>query len=215
MADLLNNADNPVWHDRENAKLTFGYPVPLSPWKAGLWTWRNWQNIAAKHVVVDQSGNRYGLLDNIPEGELYERGGFWCTKSSQSHIGPFLYAIDFLVPDGTPVLAAQEGEITRITDGNTAWGDGPEFRDKVNFVDIVHASGETSEYCHIAAGSVAALGLRVGSGVKKGQMIGRVGKNGWTDRDHLHLVVYRDDNANPNNPLEPGRRFKSLRIQFE
>ncbi len=215
MEDLLQNANNPVWHDGESTKLVYDYPLPRSPWKAGRWSLRDWRSMAERHVVVDHSGKRYGLLDGVPEAELYEMGGFWCAKSPQSHVGPFLNAVDFLIPDGTPVLAAQEGEILRVMESNTEWGDGSEFRDKVNFIDIVHASGEISEYCHLAPHSVSAFRLRVGSGVKKGQIIGTVGKTGWTDRDHLHLVVYRDDNGNPANPLDEGRKFKSLRIRFE
>lgn len=210
----MQSADSPVWYDREVTKLFYGYPVPHTPWKAGRWTLRGWRSVASRHWVVDMTGKRYGLLDDIPEGELYRLGPFWCAKSPQSHVGPFLNAIDFLVPDGTPVLAAQEGEIIRVCESNTEWGDGTEFRDKLNFVDVVHESGEISEYCHLAQGSVSAQGLRVGSGVKQGQIIGTVGKTGWTDRDHLHFIVFRDDNANPNNPLEEGRKFKSLVARF-
>lgn len=215
MKDLIQNANNSFWHDGESTEFIYRFPLPTSPWKSGRWTLQNWKNVARHHIVTDHAGRRYRLLNGIPEDELYEMGGFYCAKSPQSHIGPFLNAIDFLVPDGTPVLAAQEGEILRVMEASTEWGDDPEYRDTVNFIDVVHASGEISEYCHLAPRSVSALGLRVGSGVKQGQIIGRVGKTGWTDRDHLHFVVYRDDNGNPKNPLDEGRKFKSLRIRFQ
>lgn len=215
MDELQAVANHPIWHDGEESRGQYGYPVPATPWKAGRWTWRNWKNLAARTVVVNDKGERYTLIEGIPEGELYERNGIWCAKSPQSHLGPFLHAIDFLVPDGTPVLAVQNGTVKRFYDGDNEWGDGPRFRDKVNFMDIEHACqyGEVTEYCHLAKGSVTALGIKWGDSVKKGQVIGMVGKTGWTDRDHLHFIVFRNDDHNPDNPLE-GTKFKSLRVRF-
>jgi len=144
---------------------------------------------------------------------LYECHGIWCARSPQSHVGPYLHAIDFLIPDGTPILAAQSGSVERFSDENNVWGDDPEFRDSVNFIDIRHAFGEVTEYCHLKKGSIRARGIKVGDFVKCGQIIGETGKTGWTDRDHLHFIVFRDDEGNPDNPLQ-GRKFKSLSIRF-
>jgi murein DD-endopeptidase MepM/ murein hydrolase activator NlpD len=210
MDDLQKHANLPLWHDGEGTKLEFRYPLPIHPLLAGRWTLRGWKYVSQHQVVATMSGERYGLLEGIPAGEVYERDGFWCARSPQSHIGPFLNAIDFLVPDGIPVLASQEGEILEVVEHNDRWGDGDEFRDTLNFITLVHASGELTQYCHLARGSVAQQQLRVGSGVKMGQRIGTVGKTGWTDRDHLHFIVFRDDTRDPNNPFG----FKSLVPRF-
>ena len=213
MDELQAVANHPIWQDGEESRGQYCYPIPATPWKAGRWTWRNWKDLAARTVVVNAKGERYMLLEGIPDGELYERNGIWCAKSPQSHIGPYLHAIDFLVPDGTPVLAAQSGRVVRYHDGDDEWGEGPRYRDMVNYLDIRHAHDEVTEYCHLAKGSVKALGIKWGDWVEKGQVIGRVGKTGWTDRDHLHFVVFRNDDHNPDNPLsEP--KFKSLRVRF-
>ncbi len=213
MDELQAVANHPIWQDGEESRGQYCYPIPATPWKAGRWKWRNWKDLAARTVVVNAKGERYMLLEGIPDGELYERNGIWCAKSPQSHIGPYLHAIDFLVPDGTPVLAAQSGRVVRYHDGDDEWGEGPRYRDMVNYLDIRHAHDEVTEYCHLAKGSVKALGIKWGDWVEKGQVIGRVGKTGWTDRDHLHFVVFRNDDHNPDNPLsEP--KFKSLRVRF-
>jgi len=161
---------------------------------------RGWKSVAERHVV-DPLVAPYTLIHGVPKDELYERDVFWCAKSPQSHMGPFLNAVDFLVPDGTPVLAAAEGEIIEVVEGNTKWGDGDQYRDTLNFMTLEHRFGELTQYCHLVKSSVTALGLRVGSKVKQGQHIATVGKTGWTDRDHLHFLAFRDDRRNQENPF--------------
>lgn len=213
MDELRSVADNHFWHDGERSRGQYCCPIPATPWKAGIWTLRDWKSLAARHVVNDGKVKPYTLIEGVPAEHLYELNGIWCAKSPESHIGPFLHAIDFLVPDGTPVLAAQCGRVVRFVDGNDEWGDGPGFRDKVNYIDISHSYDETTEYCHLAKSSVRALGIKPGDWVEQGQVIGVVGKTGWTDRDHLHFVVLRDDSHNPANPLA-GRKYKSLLVRF-
>ena len=212
MEELQLIAQHPLWHDGEKSRGQYLCPIPATPWKAGLWSLRSWKSLAARHIVVF-GDKRYTILEGILEGELHECHGIWCAKSPRSHIGPYLHAIDFLVPDGTPVLAAQNGRVERFHDENNVYGDSSDFRDKVNFIDIIHAYGEVTEYCHLAKGSVHALGIKVGDYVTCGQVIAKVGMTGWTDRDHLHFIVLRDDEGNPDNPLE-GVKFKSLGIRF-
>ena len=72
---------------------------------------------------------------------------------------------------------------------------------------IEHPNGEFSQYCHLAKEAAARLGISPGTPVRKGQEIATVGKTGWTERDHLHVVVFRPD----NNPFG----FKSHKIKFQ
>ena len=209
MEEIQRLADHPMWHDGEQSKLELVFPIPTSPWRAGRWTLRNWRRVA-EHHIVDRRLAPYTLIDGVPQDELYKRDGFWCSKSPQSHRGPFLNATDFLIPDGTSVLAGEEGEIIEIVEHNTKWGGGDQYRDMLNFMTLVHRCGELTQYGHLAKNSVSALGLRIGSRVKQGQRIATVGKTGWTDRDHLHFLVFRDDKGNTDNPFG----FKSLVPRF-
>lgn len=185
MDDLQASRTLPLWDDEETAT-TYALPLQLSaPSKPELW-------------------------QDFPDDQLFRIGPFICSRSPQSHIGLFRWAIDFLVLDGAPVFAAREGTVIEIKEGFERWGDGPEFRDDLNFVTIQHAGGEFSQYCHLAKGSVRQSGIRQGTWVRKEQQIGIVGKTGWTDRDHLHFIVFRGD-GRKENPFG----FKSLRPRFE
>lgn len=108
------------------------------------------------------------------------------------------------------MLAAQGGKIIQLKETSDKWSSSPKFRDALNFLTIQHESGEYSQYCHLAKFSVFDTGLRVGSVVKRGQVVAVVGKTGWTDRDHLHFIVFRNDH-DAKNPF----KFKSLRVRFK
>jgi murein DD-endopeptidase MepM/ murein hydrolase activator NlpD len=156
--------------------------------------------------IAKQEGLRLAI--GISSNETYHLESFVCARSPQSHIGPFKYAIDFLVPDGTPVIAAYDGEVTEIQEHSDSWGETSEYRDRLNYITIQHENGEFSQYCHLAKDSVSKSGIHLGSRVTRGQQIALVGKTGWTDRDHLHFIVFK---------LEKSNRFgfKSLQPQFE
>jgi len=58
-----------------------------------------------------------------------------------------------------------------------------------NGVAINHGGGWTSQYCHMARGSIL---VRTGQVVTAGQPIGRVGLSGNTEYPHLHMTVWKD-----------------------
>jgi len=214
MDDLYRYADDDIWHDGEQSTLEYRYPLPATPWRDLRPTLQNWRRIAERHVV-DSVRALYTLTEGVPKGELYELGGFWCARSPSSHLSCFLHAVDFLVPDHTTILAAQDGEIIELVEGNDDWGDEMDrngeyvHRDHLNFMTVQVAGEEYMQFCHLAKGSAGILGLRVGSKIRVGQTIGRVGKNGVTDRDHLHFIVFRIDSRD-ENPFG----FKSLAPRF-
>lgn len=130
-------------------------------------------------------------------------------KSPQSHVGPFKHAIDFLVPDGTDVYAALDGTIVDIQERFNQWGPTPDYAQFLNYITIQHGPNEFIQYCHLAKDSVSRENLKVGTQVKQGQKIATVGKTGWTNTDHLHVLAFRRD-ENPANLWG----FKSLKISF-
>jgi len=94
--------------------------------------------------------------------------------------------VDYAAPSGTPIHATASGTITFI---GTQRGYG-----KVIF--IRHNSGYSTVYAHQ---SRFAGGLKKGSRVEQGQLIGYVGMTGWATGPHLHYE-FRVNNA-PVNPL--------------
>lgn len=187
MDDIDRWANDPMWDDEASA-LEYTLPVNLT------------SKDAARH------GER--LAEGIPGDELYHVAHYWCAKSPLTHRAAFKHAIDFLVPDGTPILAAGSGMVVEVQEHSNEWGDSIEFRDKLNYLTIQHSPTEFSQYCHLAQHSVRDAHLAIGSAVKTGQVIGTVGKTGLTDRDHLHFIVFRID----QNPSPFG--FKSLVPQW-
>jgi murein DD-endopeptidase MepM/ murein hydrolase activator NlpD len=92
---------------------------------------------------------------------------------------------DFAAPTGTPILAAGDGAVVRA---------GP-FSSYGNYVRIRHANGYETAYAHM---SRFARGIRAGSRVRQGQVIGYVGTTGRSTGPHLHYEVsLRGSQVNP------------------
>lgn len=188
MEDLERLKNSPMWN-QGFTEATYRFPLPTD---------RDFLKSGAKLAI----GN--------PEDETYLIGPFYAAKSPESHISPFKWATDFLVPDGTEILAANDGRIVKVVDTFNEWGKTKDFRKKLNYLNIKHQNGEYSQYCHLQKNSFQETGLSVGDWVKKGQLIARVGKTGWTDRDHLHFIVFRRKRLT-GSPWP----FHSLEIKFE
>ena len=96
-------------------------------------------------------------------------------------------AVDFALPEGTPVLAARAGRVMQVQGrfhGND--GDALGDRERANFIRILHPDGSMAVYAHLQPN-----GLRVRSGqrVQAGQPIGLSGNTGYSTAPHLHFVV--------------------------
>lgn len=92
---------------------------------------------------------------------------------------------DFAAPTGTPILAAGDGTVVRS---------GP-YGGYGNYVRIRHANGYETAYAHL---SRFARGVRAGTRVRQGQVIGYVGSTGRSTGPHLHYeVMLRGRQVNP------------------
>ena len=183
MDDLTAWADHKMWNDDESLN-RYIFPVNLSAAQA------------------KQQGEKLAI--GIPFDQVYTTGHYVCTQSPQTHRAAFKHAIDFLVLDGTPILAARAGRVHEIQEQSDTWGDDVQFRDMLNYITLRHDNGEFTQYCHLAQHSCKDKAVKVGGIVRVGQAIATVGKTGLTDRDHLHFIVFRGD-VNPS-PFQ----FKSL-----
>lgn len=94
--------------------------------------------------------------------------------------------IDFAAATGTPIYAAGDGVILRRY-YSSSYG---------NYISIRHTGTYTTAYAHM---SRFRAGLRVGSTVKQGQVIGYVGSTGRSTGPHLHYEVLK--NGVQINPL--------------
>lgn len=96
-------------------------------------------------------------------------------------------ALDFYMPEGTPVCAAREGIIYTFKDDSDEGGPFPCYEKKANFIIVKHNDGSFGCYWHLKKnGVVVKNGL-----VAKGQLIGYSGSTGFTLSPHLHFSVKR------------------------
>lgn len=104
------------------------------------------------------------------------------TRRVQPHTG-----VDYAAPKGTPVVSIGDGVVLerryKGAGGNT--------------VKIRHNSVYTTAYLHL---SKYGPGIKVGSRVKQGQVIGYVGSTGRSTGPHLDFRVWK--NGTPINPLK-------------
>jgi murein DD-endopeptidase MepM/ murein hydrolase activator NlpD len=139
-------------------------------------------------------------------GELGKLGPFTIETGSPAHQKHHAQAVDFIVPPGTPVLAAAAGRVTKKIDRFSIPRPFRQvgyycltrfFRRFPNFITIEHKQGsvkEYTQYLHLERNSAK---VKVGQLVKPGQIIGRTGWSGWLDRPHLHFAVFKEDSIHP------------------
>lgn len=94
--------------------------------------------------------------------------------------------VDYAAPKGTPVMSVGDGKV--ISKG---WGGGGG-----NTIKIKHNSVYTTAYLHL---SKYASGIKLGSMVSQGDIIGYVGATGTATGPHLDYRVWK--NNKPINPL--------------
>lgn len=84
--------------------------------------------------------------------------------------------VDFAAPTGTPIYAAGEGKVVKAG----------RFSSYGNYVRIKHRGDLDTAYGHM---SKIASGIKPGTRVKQGQIIGYVGTTGRSTGPHLHYEV--------------------------
>src|SRR5688500_1176159 len=122
----------------------------------------------------------------------------------RAHLG-----VDYGAPAGAPVVAVAAGTVV-----SAGWSGG-----SGRMVRIRHASGFESYYLHLSA---FAKGVRAGSHVNQGQLIGRVGSSGTATGPHLDYRLKKNGvfvnplaehrKLPPGNPIAPAH-IDSFRAQ--
>lgn len=115
--------------------------------------------------------------------------GFLVSQSYNgrfSHHGDSRYAIDFAMPEGTPVVAAREGTVVAVRSNSTVGGPNRKYEDAANYVVIEHADGTFGEYLHLYPHSVR---VQPGERVRRGQLLALSGNTGFSSGPHLHFMV--------------------------
>jgi murein DD-endopeptidase MepM/ murein hydrolase activator NlpD len=111
------------------------------------------------------------------------------VSDSHTHVGVDEHAIDFVVPEGSAVMAAANGKIIFIKTDSNQGGDDPMYEDFkfYNHVVIKHANGEYTEYGHL---KFQGTDKSVGDTINAGDIIGYSGNTGYSEKPHLHFSVF-------------------------
>jgi len=143
--------------------------------------------------------NRYALP--------YRKGALIKAVSDpRAHFAHFQHAIDFVLPEGTEILAAEAGTVVKVKVDSHEGGANPKYNDikYLNFLILKHANGEYSQYSHLKYEGVL---VKVGDKVQKGQPIAISGNTGFSTAPHLHFQVFKLTNNKVG--------WKTLEIVFE
>lgn len=127
--------------------------------------------------------------------------------STQEGARPTHHGVEFVNPEGTPVLAAAEGlVIVAGTDFQQVYADYPFYYG--NLVIIEHRFPKLETPLYTLYGHLAAVQTQVGAYVQAGDQIGAVGYTGVAEWSHLHFEVRVGENTyrhtrNPELWLHP------------
>ena len=97
------------------------------------------------------------------------------------------FAVDLIVPTGTPILAARDGVVMQVESGFDRAGlNKQKYAERANVVRILHDDGSMAVYAHLQENGVY---VRVGERVGVGQQIAASGNTGYSSGPHLHFCV--------------------------
>jgi murein DD-endopeptidase MepM/ murein hydrolase activator NlpD len=102
------------------------------------------------------------------------------------------HGLDYVAPRGTPVSAAADGYVV-----NAGWSGG-----YGRLIEVAHANGYTTRYGHLSG---FARGVKHGTAVRQGDLIGYVGTSGLSTGSHLHYEVRRQGSSLNPLRLDPPR----------
>ncbi len=147
----------------------------------------------------DEKGNKSKQAINVkPIGNKRISSRFGMRRHPILMYPIFHSGVDFATPTGTPVPAAADGKIVYI---GTRGGYG-------KYVQVKHGSGYSTAYAHLNSYN---KNLKVGSFVKKGDIIAYSGNTGRSTGPHLHFEVIK--NGKKVDPFQKGKFYITEKLQ--
>ena len=164
------------------------------PWE---FSFTNRYNLGSADAVHDDS-YCYSLPYAVGRSFRVSQG----YDGKYSHKGSNRYAVDWEMPEGTPVHATRGGVVVKVKDDSDCGGGDVSFDPHNNFVLIRHSDGTLGQYCHLQKGGAE---VREGDILAAGDHIAHSGNTGYSTGPHLHFTVYK---------MKNGKERESIPVKF-
>src|SRR6266581_6476336 len=199
LQNLKGSTDFPCTVTLPPRRVTEAFTVaPRNPGEKWEYTYTNYYKLGSQSAKHDDS-----YVYQLP----YAAGSaFRVTQGyngSFSHTGSNKYAIDWQMPEGTPVYAARGGMVIKVKDESDTGGASIKYDPYNNYVLIRHDDGTLAHYCHLQKGGCR---VRPGQVVLAGELIAHSGNTGFSSGPHLHFCVFKTKN---------GRERESIPVKFK
>jgi murein DD-endopeptidase MepM/ murein hydrolase activator NlpD len=136
-------------------------------------------------VYPDQATSRYVLPFEV--GRSFTVGQGNCSEGSHAEGTDVQFAYDFLMPIGTPVVAARAGTVLLVEESYT---DANRTAGMENYINVLHDDGTIAGYVHLTRDGVL---VEVGQRIAQGEIIGHSGDTGSSSEAHLHFHIQECD----------------------
>lgn len=169
---LPGRSETPAVHiEPVDVRRGYGYQLRYSAMPGDF---RAHQNPEARYRLPFPAALRFGVAQAF--------GGSASHTDKQNY-----YAVDIVMPEGTPILAARDGVV--MTVDNDFFGAGldmAQYGDRANNIRVVHSDGTMAVYAHLQLESAQ---VSVGDHVRAGQELALSGDTGYTNGPHLHFCI--------------------------
>lgn len=172
--------------------------APIDSNRGWSWTYTYYSTFGSMGVDHDDAFV-YALPYAVGKAYRVSQG----YNGEYSHFGSDQYAIDWRMPQGTPVHAARGGTIVGVKSDSNVGGDDSQYDWDANYVLIKHSDGTLGQYVHLLQNGTK---LRVGQRVQTGEFIGLSGNTGHSTGPHLHFSVFK---------ARDGKHRQTIPVRFQ
>jgi murein DD-endopeptidase MepM/ murein hydrolase activator NlpD len=130
------------------------------------------------------------------KGRFVLLSAFARRKNPFTHAAEFHSGLDLAADVGTPVHAPADGTV--VFAGQLPPGRGGSWWRLGNFVLV-----RDGDRFYTAFGHLAAIQVRRGAKLRRGEVLGTVGNSGWSTSPHLHYEIRREGAGGDDRPVDP------------